>query len=568
VKVLGVHDGHNASVCLMIDGRIRLALQEERIRRIKNCPGFPEKALGALFEREGLGPGDIDLVAFNGRHMPPAKDRREVIAEYSSSDSSLSHLKKLLKKTSVDKFYQRRRREERLERLLALGFHRKQVEFVDHHYCHAAAAYHGFGKYDGDVLVLTNDGAGDRICATVNIGRNGKLERIAQVAEEHSIATLYAFVTHYCGMVPLEHEYKLMGMAPYADQRLVKQVFEDLRQYYEFDPDNPLLWHRANGMPHAFHLYGFLRKKFELVRFDGVMGGVQALIEDILTQWVRNAVRLTGIRTVALSGGIFMNVKANKRIMELDEVDELFVFPSCGDETNAIGACYAKTVESLGHQAVRPIGEFTLGPDFADEAIESALKRFRFSNSTPKVTRPPDIEEKVAELIAAGQVVSRFAGREEFGARALGNRSILADPSKTAVIREINDMIKNRDFWMPFAASILEEDAERYLINPKGIPSPYMILSFDTTAAAEEISAGTHPYDRTCRPQIVKRDWNPSYHALIESFKKRTGIGAVLNTSFNLHGFPLVHSPEDALDVFDRSGLRHLAIGSFLVQKT
>ena len=180
--------------------------------------------------------------------------------------------------------------------------------------------------------------------------------------------------------------------------------------------------------------------------------------------------------------------------------------------------------------------------------------------------RCEDIEREVAALLAKGEVVARYKGREEFGARALGNRSILADPSRYDVVQIINKMIKCRDFWMPFACSILQEDADTYVKNPKGVFAPYMILTFDSKKT-EDIRAGSHPEDKTVRPQIVTPAHNAEYHRLISEFKKLTGRGAVLNTSFNLHGFPIVSSPDDAAEVFVKSGLRHLAVGDYLLSK-
>ena len=171
-------------------------------------------------------------------------------------------------------------------------------------------------------------------------------------------------------------------------------------------------------------------------------------------------------------------------------------------------------------------------------------------------------------MLAQGKVVARFRGREEFGARALGNRSILADPSNTEVIKVINSMIKCRDFWMPFATSMTDRQAMECLVNPKHVSAPYMVLTFDSTERISDFKAGAHPYDLTVRPQVVERDWNPSYYDLIEEFERVSGKrGGVLNTSFNLHGHPLVSAPLDALEVFDRSGLEYLAIESFLLSK-
>jgi carbamoyltransferase len=305
---------------------------------------------------------------------------------------------------------------------------------------------------------------------------------------------------------------------------------------------------------------------FEGKRFDWIAGGLQRFTETVLTQWVRNCIRATGIGRIVLGGGIFMNVKANKLIMELPEVTDLFVYPSCGDETNAMGAAYCVYAQKAGFAGIKPLREVYFGPRHANEEVERALRAYRFQSAV-KFTKLPNIERSIAELLAAGQVVARHCGREEFGARALGNRSILANPKDTHSIRVINEAIKSRDFWMPFAASILAERASDYVVNPKSIKSPYMILTFDTTDRFPDIAAGTHPYDHTVRPQIVEQSWNPRYHSLIKEFADITGVGGVLNTSFNLHGFPIASSPADSLDVFDRSGLRNLAIEDWLVQK-
>jgi carbamoyltransferase len=200
-------------------------------------------------------------------------------------------------------------------------------------------------------------------------------------------------------------------------------------------------------------------------------------------------------------------------------------------------------------------------PEDLDEFVRT-LDPARF-----RVERPESLPERVAELLAQGQVVGRASGRMEFGPRALGNRSLLANPSRLEAIRQLNAMIKQRDFWMPFAPSIMEEHAKDYLINPKGHAAPYMLLSFDTTERSGEIAAGCHQGDLSCRPQIVSREQNPEYHAILEAFHRKTGIGGVLNTSFNLHGEPIVSSARDAMEVLERSGLRHLVLGPYLVIK-
>jgi carbamoyltransferase len=381
-----------------------------------------------------------------------------------------------------------------------------------------------------------------------------------------SIGNIYAMFTFLMGMTPLEHEYKLMGLAPYADTKGAEQVHRRLKALIRFDPKQPLGWENADGCSETYCSYRFFRNFLERNRFDWIAGGLQKFAEDVLTEWVTNCIRETGIGRVALSGGIFMNVKANKLIMEIPEVKELFIYPSCGDETNAMGAAYYVFAQKTGGTGFRPLRDLYWGPKFCDSEVEEALRKFKF-RSPVCFRRIENIEQEIARRLAEGHIVARHAGREEFGARSLGNRSILANPQDPTIVREINEAIKARDFWMPFASSILCERMGDYIINPKMVPMPYMILTCDTTQRRSEIAAAIHPYDFTTRPQVVAHEWNPSYHRLIREFEKLTGIGGLLNTSFNLHGYPIASSPWDALDVLDRSGLRTLAIDNWLVEK-
>jgi carbamoyltransferase len=542
MRILGIHDGHSAAACIYEDGRLTAGIQEERLTRVKNQSGVPAKSIETVLALAGLTMKDVDHVAVNGHHMPYPKDRQEILEEYRATGSVTTSVKKLLRHTYLHTVYQERRKRERMAALETCGVPAEKIEFVDHHMAHAAAAYYGLANFDDDILVLTNDGAGDGLCATVNIGRMGRLERIATVPESESIGNIYAMVTFIMGMVPLEHEYKLMGMAPYAHESQARPVYEKLRSLMEFDKVNPMVWRRVGDCPETYFSYNYLTKLIELKRFDSICAGLQLFTEEMLATWVKNCIAKTGIRRVALAGGVFMNVKANKVIMELPEVQSLFVYPSCGDETNAMGAAYWVYSQKADPRTAKPLDGC----------------QWEYSE---------DIEAETARLLSEGHVVARYKGRSEFGARALGNRSILADPTKNHVIREINDMIKSRDFWMPFAPSMLPEVANEYLINTKNVEAPYMIMAFDTTEKRSDLPAALHPYDLTARPQVVTRAMNADYHHLIDEFRKRTGRGVILNTSFNLHGYPIVDSPEDALDVLARSGLRILTLGNYLVRK-
>jgi carbamoyltransferase len=245
-------------------------------------------------------------------------------------------------------------------------------------------------------------------------------------------------------------------------------------------------------------------------------------------------------------------------------VERLFIFPSCGDESLPIGAAIAKGLE-LGNDHIEPLGQIYFGQDFSDEEIEEVVKK---ESREFKVERIEHIDEFTGKQIAQDRVVARFSGRMEWGARALGNRSILADARNRDVVMKINEAIKNRDFWMPFAPSLLEERADEYILNPKGFYAPYMIMAFETKEKArQDLLAALHPYDFTARPQVVRESWNPSYYKVLKAFEKETGIGGLLNTSFNLHGDSIVCSPEDAVHTFKNSALDALAIGNYFVSR-
>jgi carbamoyltransferase len=246
----------------------------------------------------------------------------------------------------------------------------------------------------------------------------------------------------------------------------------------------------------------------------------------------------------------------------LPEVDYFEAFPSCGDETLSIGALYLESARRFGDKTVKPLEHFYLGDAPQEADVLAAVKKSGFHYE-----RPADIADAVAKLLAEGHPVARCTGAMEFGARALGNRSILADPKSQDVVRVINRMVKKRDFWMPFAPMVKEERQHDYIQNPKNLRSPFMMMTFDTKENFRDLIAAVHNADLTCRAQILSRTHNPAMHDIISAFERRTGGGIVLNTSFNLHGFPIVRTAEEALGVLRESGLEYLQVGDYLVHK-
>jgi len=562
---VGIHDGHNASVAVVRDGRIELALQEERLTRIKNQGDAPAGAVRLAFQTLN-GDANRAQVGLNGRYMNYNQWQPETIRrDYERSADLVGRAKQSLKGTFVDRAYQKRKVELRAEALSEIGVSKGRIETVEHHLAHASAAYHTAPWRDEKILVLTCDGSGDRLSATVHIGEKGALSRIASVDEHDSIGRLYSLVTRLLGMAPLEHEYKVMGLAPYVSPGShVEGAARDLSSLFEFTSDG-LSWKRRAGVPSMYGAYGFLKKLLSGKRFDTIAAGAQKFIEDMLVTWVKNAVREAGIYKVACAGGVFMNVKANLAVLEIPEVEDLYVFPSCGDESNSIGA--ACHLAARAGDRIEPLGALYYGEPITDREAQLALN----SVSGPRVRFrwASDIESLTAEKLAEGKIVARAKGAVEFGARALGNRSILARADSPTAVREINTMVKNRDFWMPFAPSVLADRASDYYEKPKPVASPYMMLGFRSRPEKRAaFSAAQHPCDFTTRPHEVIEKHNSDYYRLLKEYESRTGEGILLNTSFNLHGEAIVYRASDAVDVFLRSGLNYMALGNWWVEKT
>ena len=580
--VLGISETHCATAAVLRDGAVVGCASEERFSRLKNDAGYPRLAVGALLGELGLSPSAIDRVVLAGTRIPSYEWMNRVMRDDAyrrryygvrlevPRHGLTGRARKLGAKLGLlDSAPGKAALGDGARRghvTSHLGLADERVSFADHHTCHAAAAYFGSPFTGSPALVLTNDNSGDGLCATA--ARGVSLTRHeATPSSPGSLGSFYTLVTLLLGMKPGEHEYKVMGLAPYAPERETERAVTALSAVFAMAEGSPSRFEWRTRGP----LYRALLEATLGLRFDGIAGGAQRVLEDALLRWARLARQRYGGERLALGGGVFMNVKANMLIADESWVGDLFVFPSCGDESNAVGAAYLGYLDLCAaagaNPTPRPLGPAYLGPDVRDAQIEAVI-RARDLGSRYRVSEHAEIEAKIADLLVSDGVVARCAGRMEFGARALGNRSILANPSDHRVVDVINRMIKNRDFWMPFAPTVLRERESDYLLNPKGLASPYMMLAFPTNPKRrDEIVAAIHPQDATARAHILDEAWNPSYHRVIREFESRTGIGAVLNTSFNLHGEPLVSSAEDAVDTFERSGLPHLALGHWLISK-
>lgn len=579
--IISIHFGHNATVALLKDGRVTDCVSEERFNRIKNSTGFPHKALAYIREKAGK---NADYYVFTqkypwGYNFLKATGFQSI--PYNEAQPSAPKIP--LRLRLWEKHYYRKNKEamlnsiakiesnftlkEEMENYFSklLNTPKEKIIYADHHLAHALSAKF-FTKQDIENLVFTLDGEGDGISSTVSLLRGNNIDVLSKNSKAFSLGYLYREVTAFLGMKPDEHEFKVMGLAPYAKNEHVKKILPLFEKILWINDKNEF----ESEIPMPIIKY-YLVSNFLYKRFDTIAGAIQLFTENITKDWVTRWVEKTKVSNVCLSGGVAMNVKMNERIAELDEISSISIVPSAGDESTVFGGCflgYKKFCDENNQKCtITPVRDLYLGTAYSQSEIENFLRTNNY-HAKYKITKPENINLKVAQLLASNQVVARFSERMEFGARALGNRSILANPKSYENVRIINEMIKNRDFWMPFAASILEEDEERYIVNPKKIPADFMTITFNTTPVAQtDLTGAIHPYDKTSRPQIVRKSTNLGYHELITEFKRLTGIGGILNTSFNLHGEPNVESPDDAMHTFENSGLSYLALGPYLISK-
>ena len=569
MKILSIHDGHNASICYLNNGIIRYLLLEERFTNMKNQGGFPKKALKWIERQPGFSLEDCDLIAIGCLGLPvyDTKTRNYIVHKMFSKSTKLFPYT-IISSNRLILPYLALVGRKRMRQLKCYSneykFDIKKIKQVEHHTAHGYAALYGSGFTNelGPTLIFTTDNSGDGLSATVSIWERLRgYNRIHANQSFNSLGELYSRVTEFLGMKPLEHEYKVMGMSPYVSNEYSENIFQILKDRY-LDLDKSGLKFE-NKSYRGKHLLEKFKKDFFKQRFDNICGGLQRHFEYIITNWVNNWARRTGINRAVFGGGCFMNVKANMLISQLEILDKVFFMPSSGDESTALGAAYKIHVEQSS-LPISQLGDLFKGPAFTNSEIEKVLQGY-----TDKVLyeKKEDIEKTIADLLIEYKIVGRFKGEEEWGARALGNRSILCRADDLRIVHQLNKSIKMRDFWMPYASSILEEDADKYIINPKRIPAPYMMTTFPTKELARKhIAAALHPFDFTCRPQLVKKERSPDFHRMLVYFKEKTGISGILNTSFNLHGLPIVGSPEDAIKTLINSDLDYIAIEDFLIR--
>lgn len=584
--ILGIHYGHDSTASLLCDGVLVEAMSEERLSRQKKHRGFPHKSIAYIKKKYAIEHfKEVVLVGdekyYDTTIFTTEEDNKEIRAKQTQTKDYLRSLGSYFPILGV--VFSLRDTiltwkgglgiTKKVKLFLEKQFPHAHITTLDHHLAHAWASVLFFDKEEREKkkIILTLDGAGDNLSGSINIYDNGRITRKHEINMANSIGLLYCAIVDILGMTRNEHEFKVMGLAPYAKASSGEKVYEHLKKLMYFDAKTITIVSTIQAQQATAYL---IAHDFHQYRFDSLAYGIQKLTEEIIKDMIRASIEKYHIHDIALGGGVFMNVKANQHALALPEVHTLTIIPSCGDESLALGACVYGYAMKHNHTLTRlqKIENLYLGSQYSDEYIKKEIDAYTYSKQCTVTyfdsKKEYTIEHEVAKILAGNSVVGRFKGRAEWGARALGNRSILANASSCDNVKLINEMIKGRDFWMPFATSMLYEDKDLYLIDEKNFFAPYMSITFKTKEKAHrELIAALHPYDLTSRPQMVTKEMNKEYHTLISAFKNSTGTSGILNTSFNLHGEPNVEAPIDALRTFEHSGLPHVAIGNYLISK-
>ena len=563
--------GHDPSAAVLVDGEVVAAAEEERFVREKHAKNRqPLESARYCLRAAGVTPAQLDAVAFPYAPISLLRRARWHYARryWYAPDRSLDAL------VNGNRRYRRNRARVRvLGKELGVDWSRTRFEPVEHHLAHASSAYHLSGFTDKTAIMCV-DGKGEYATTFFGYGENGRIHRIKEFFDPDSLAGVYGAMTEYLGFEMLDGEYKVMGMAPYGDpdrydlSRLIQPRGRGFEVDTRYVNTVGLRRYKENGVGYYFSdkLIDWLgpRRMGEVADEPYVhyAAGMQKMFEEwclkLLETYLGHLLRASG--KLAFAGGGALNVKLNQRIVALDRVDELFVQPASGDAGTALGA--ATFVAARAGDRLTRMNHVFLGPSYDEDECLDALEAF---GNRVQWRTLNDVPRETAEILTAGHPVAWFQGRMEFGPRALGARSILGCPSTPGIADRINQQIKFRERWRPFCPSLLDRIAPEVIQTEH--PAPFMTITFDVAEAWKSRIPEVVHEDGTARVQVVERQHQPRYYALLEQMEALTGNGVVLNTSLNRRGEPMVCSPTDALNMFLGCDLEYLVLEDHLVTK-
>jgi carbamoyltransferase len=594
MKILGISAYyHDAAACLVIDGAIIAAAQEERFTRKKHDPSFPVNAISYCLTEAKISPQSIDYVVFYDKPFLKFERLLETYLAFAPKgfQSFVTSLPIWLK----DKLFQKSVINNELQVLWGKSDKwEEKLLFSEHHLSHAASAF--FPSPFDHAAVLTMDGVGEWTTTSLAIGNGNKLSVHKEIHFPHSIGLLYSAITYYTGFKVNSGEYKVMGLAPYGEpkyQNLIKDHLIDIKEDGSFALDMSY-FNYCTGLTMTNHkfddLFGAPPRQQESIltqREMDLAASIQAVVEEVVLKLAKGVAKSTGEKNLCLAGGVALNCVANGKLLREKVFDRLWIQPAAGDAGGALGAALGAyhimlnqpRILSTGIDAMK--GSY-LGPDFSQQDIIERLTR---CGAIFKTLSDDEVVEQTAQAMADGKAVGWMNGRMEFGPRALGGRSIIADPRSPTMQKLLNLKVKFRESFRPFAPSVLREDVSQWFEIEDD--SPYMLLVADVVkdkrremtaeehglfgvdklnVPRSEIPAVTH-VDYSARVQTVHKETNPRYYALIKRFKELTNCPVIVNTSFNVRGEPIICTPEDAFRCFMGTELDVLVVGNSVLEK-
>jgi carbamoyltransferase len=547
---------HDSSACLVRDGELLFAVAEERISRLKHDSRFPAHAIRACLDFAKIRADQIDEVCVGWQ--TPAATYRHDLRLYATGQWPVSYLNVLNSTRQFASMWHQNGGGNPFTR--QFGPTKARYRFVDHHRAHAISAYSYSGFDDSAIVVM--DGRGAWEATSIWHGIKGRVYPVLTINWPDSLGLFYASFTAFLGFVPNADEWKVMGLAPYGKPGVDLSMFLDLRS--EPYKANAGLLHLTGSNPYSgwpASLGSPREPESEITDLHkDIAYAVQDLCEKAMLNLVQLALQKTKSRNLCLAGGVALNSKANGKIAAAGIVNNLFVQPAASDDGVALGAALDPFLDGGQRLPLNPMRHAYFGPCFDDDAIASTLSTYKI-----RASHLSDPAATAAEFLSQGKILGWYQGRMEFGPRALGSRSILADPRDPEMNAKVNNAVKFREWWRPFAPSFKKEAAPDYL--ESAYDSPFMILTAQVRPQMRQVIPSVTHVDGSARPQTVEQHINPLYYRLIDEFGKRTGVPVVMNTSFNLRGEAIVHTPTDAIRTFFSSGMDALILGSYLVEK-
>lgn len=560
---------HDSSAALVQDGVLVAAAEEERFSRRKHDSGFPGLAIEFVLKQGGIRMGEVDFVVFYEK--PFVKLERMLLTAMGTFPRSSGVFRESMQRWISDKLW--------IKSMIAkkLGIPTRKLLFAEHHVSHAASSF--YTSPFQEAAILTVDGAGEWTTSTLGVGRGKKIEILKEIRFPHSLGLLYSAFTAYCGFEVNEGEYKLMGMHPYGKPTMVDKIHELIDV-----AEDGSLWHDMRYFAYHYSTDSTLNERFcahfgrpardpklgdkSLDPFYcDVAASIQRVTEEVVLKMARHLHEITGLKNLCMAGGVALNSVANYKVLRQGPFTDLYILPAPGDDGGAVGAAYWAYNHVLGEPRGPALDHAYLGSEYSDAEVEAFLRRNDIAFE--KIEDDQRFYDFVARALMDGMVCGWFRGRFEFGPRALGTRSIIADARRPEMKEKLNATIKFREAFRPFAPSVLEERANEFFDIPEAerhFPARFMLY---VTPVREEkrkvIPAITHE-DGSGRLQTVYKKTNPAYHGMIERFGQLTGVPVIMNTSFNLKGEPIVESPAHAFNTFSLSGMDLLFLNNYVVR--